>query len=76
MIEAAGTKLTFSSQNASSLRSLTPTGGVHIDQRTLERRVLACVCVCIHTCKFLQSSAEVLGSRWCLADGEPAGFSV
>lgn len=47
-------------------------GGVHIDQWTLEGWVR----VCVHMCRFLQSSVEELGGRWCLADGEPAGFSV
>ncbi len=79
VIEAAGPKLTFSSQNASSLWSRTPTWGF-ISISGLSRggclHVCVCVCVYVHTCGFLQSSAEVLGSRWCLADGEPAGFSV
>lgn len=47
-------------------------GGVYIDQWTLEEWVR----VCVHMCRFLQSSAEEPGGRWCLADGEPAGFSV
>lgn len=56
MIEAAGPKLTFSSQNASSLRSRTPTGGF-ISISGLSRGGCLCVCVCI----YVRVSTELCG---------------
>lgn len=69
VIEAAGPKLTFSSQKESSPRSRTLSGGFLLISG-LSRGGCVCVFICAGFCRAL------LGGRWCLADGESAGFSV